>query len=232
MALRWLARALVELVQVAHDVQHRAALVVALAQAALQRLHLRAELARGRPGLRDRGLALLGHALRRRMRPSRSQPLDFFRRLSSSFSRAIIFSSRPNDHFLEISRGPESSPAARSWTFPDLAPPVRNARMSRRIPMAPDHLAVGVAQGGGVEGGGDDLAAGAAGIETGVARDTPRHDLPERRRELPGLLGADEARERLLDQLVRRKPRSAKTASLAWRILPSRSETKTGSARS
>src|SRR6266850_1129752 len=66
-----------------------------------------------------------------------------------------------------------------------------------------DHLAVGVAQGGGVEGGGDDLAAGAAGVEARVARDTPRHDLPERRRELPGLLGADEARERLLDQLVR-----------------------------
>jgi len=34
-----------------------------------------------------------------------------------------------------------------------------------------DDLAVGVAEGGGVEGGGDDLAAGAAGVEAGVAGD-------------------------------------------------------------
>src|SRR5438132_840207 len=65
-----------------------------------------------------------------------------------------------------------------------------------------DHLAVGVAQGGSVEGGGDDLAAGAAGVEAGVARDTPRDDLAESGRELPGLLGADEARERLLEHFV------------------------------
>src|SRR5712691_9746547 len=66
-----------------------------------------------------------------------------------------------------------------------------------------DDLAVGVAEGGGVEGGGDDLAAGAAGVEAGVAGDAARDDLAEGGGELPGLLGADEARERLLDQLVR-----------------------------
>src|SRR5712691_1223836 len=66
-----------------------------------------------------------------------------------------------------------------------------------------DDLAVGVAEGGGVEGGGDDLAAGAAGVEAGVAGDAARDDLAEGGGELAGLLGADEARERLLDQLVR-----------------------------
>src|SRR2546428_6571458 len=65
-----------------------------------------------------------------------------------------------------------------------------------------DDLAV-IAEGGGVEGGGDDLAAGAAGVEAGVAGDAARDDLTEGGGELPGLLGADEAGERLLDQLVR-----------------------------
>src|SRR2546425_1135525 len=65
-----------------------------------------------------------------------------------------------------------------------------------------DDLAVGVAKGGGVEGGGDDLAAGAAGVEAGVAGDAALDDFAQGGGELPGLLGADEARERLLDQLV------------------------------
>src|SRR5882724_11609202 len=65
-----------------------------------------------------------------------------------------------------------------------------------------DDPAVRVAQGGGVEGGRDDLAARAAGIEARVAGDAPRYDFPQRRRELPGLLGADEARERLFEHLV------------------------------
>src|SRR5258706_378560 len=65
-----------------------------------------------------------------------------------------------------------------------------------------DDLAVGVAQGGGVEGGRNDLPAGAPGVEAGVARDPPCYDLPERRGELPGLLGADEARERLFEHFV------------------------------
>src|SRR2546428_786592 len=64
-----------------------------------------------------------------------------------------------------------------------------------------DDLAV-IAEGGGVEGGGDDLAAGAAGVEAGVAGDAARDDLAEGGGELTGLLGADEARERLLQHLV------------------------------
>src|SRR5437867_5888698 len=66
-----------------------------------------------------------------------------------------------------------------------------------------DDLAVWVAEGGGVEGGGDDLAAGAAGVEPGVAGDAEIDDLAQGGGELPGLLGADEARERLLEELVR-----------------------------
>src|SRR2546430_5070239 len=66
-----------------------------------------------------------------------------------------------------------------------------------------DDLAVGVTQGRGVEGGGDDLAAGAAGVEAGVAGDAARDHLAKSGGELPGLLGADEARERLLEELVR-----------------------------
>src|SRR5207302_3700 len=65
-----------------------------------------------------------------------------------------------------------------------------------------DDLAVGVAQGGGVEGGGDDLAAGAAGVEAGVAGHPALDDLAEGGGELARFLGADEAGERLLEDLV------------------------------
>src|SRR2546427_614938 len=65
-----------------------------------------------------------------------------------------------------------------------------------------DHLAVGVAQGGGVEGGGDDLSAGTPGVEPGIAGDAALDHLAEGGGELPGLLGADEPRERLLEHLV------------------------------
>src|SRR5438445_101847 len=69
-----------------------------------------------------------------------------------------------------------------------------------------DDLAVGVAEGGGVESGGDDLAAGAAGVQAGVAGDAPGDDLAEGGGELAGLLGTDEAGERLLEQLGWAKP--------------------------
>src|SRR5207237_968413 len=65
-----------------------------------------------------------------------------------------------------------------------------------------DHLALVVTQGRGVEGGGNDLAARASGVEPGVARDAALDDLAQRGGELAGLLGADEARERLFEHLV------------------------------
>src|SRR5207302_344106 len=61
-------------------------------------------------------------------------------------------------------------------------------------------LAVRVTQRRSVKGRGDDLPARAPGVEPGVARDAPRYNLPQRRRELPCLLGADESRERLLKE--------------------------------
>src|SRR6266571_3028935 len=66
-----------------------------------------------------------------------------------------------------------------------------------------DHLAVRVAQGGGVEGRRDHLPARAPRVEPGVAGDAARYHLAQRRRELPRFLGADEARQRLLEELVR-----------------------------
>src|SRR5206468_636253 len=83
-----------------------------------------------------------------------------------------------------------------------------------------DHLAVGVAQGGGVEGGGDDLAAGALGVEAGVAGDAPLHDLPESGQELPGFVGGDDARERLLDQLVRAEAEEGEDGVVRLQDLP------------
>src|SRR3989454_882406 len=65
-----------------------------------------------------------------------------------------------------------------------------------------DHLSVGVAQGGGVQARRDNLPAGAPGVEARVARHTPLHHLAQRGGEVPRLLRADEARERLLEHLV------------------------------
>src|SRR5438128_1575752 len=66
----------------------------------------------------------------------------------------------------------------------------------------PDHPSVGVAQSRGIERRGDDFPAGAAGVETRVARHAPLHHLAQRGGELPCLLRADEAGERLLEHLV------------------------------
>src|SRR3989441_12946416 len=52
------------------------------------------------------------------------------------------------------------------------------------------HLAVRGAQRGGIESRGDYFPTGAARIEPSVAGDSPLHDLSQRRRELPCLLGA------------------------------------------
>src|SRR6266550_3589952 len=66
-----------------------------------------------------------------------------------------------------------------------------------------DHPAARVSQRRGVEGRGDYLPAGAAGVQVRVAGDAALHDLAEGRGELACLLGADEAGQRLLEQLVR-----------------------------
>src|SRR5207237_7280989 len=82
--------ALVELSQIAHDVEHGAALLVAFPQAALQRLHMRAEPVLGRPGragVCDRCLTLL----RRRL---------WHRAYTTRTLRLSISSARSTDTFL------------------------------------------------------------------------------------------------------------------------------------
>src|SRR5439155_1221589 len=66
----------------------------------------------------------------------------------------------------------------------------------------PDHLPVGPAQGGSVQGGRNGLTARAPRVEPGVPRDAALHDLVEGSHEFPGLLRTDEARQRLREQLV------------------------------
>src|SRR5256885_104520 len=83
-----------------------------------------------------------------------------------------------------------------------------------------DDLAVGVAEGGGVEGGGDDLAAGAARVEAGVAGDPAFDDLAEGGGELARFLGADEAGERLLEQLVRTEAQEGRDRVVSLQDLP------------
>src|SRR2546430_3724194 len=89
------------LLVVDQDVKHGAALLIALSQAALQHLYVRAQSA-----LDPHGRArILYHGLRHRdqARPSLSPP-PCFCRFSSSFSRAIIFSSRPTTTSSNFSR--------------------------------------------------------------------------------------------------------------------------------
>src|SRR5204863_5228213 len=65
-----------------------------------------------------------------------------------------------------------------------------------------DHLAVRVPERRGVQCRRDDLAGGATPIEARVSGDAVLDDLAQGGRELARLLGADEAREGLLDDLV------------------------------
>src|SRR5437773_8840568 len=99
---------LIERVQVSHDVKHRAPLLVAFSQAALQRLHSCAEPADGRVAshrLHHSRLKILYDVLRHcdQALPAFSLSTSF-RRLSSSFSRAIIFNSRPTTTSSNFSR--------------------------------------------------------------------------------------------------------------------------------
>src|SRR6059036_3840192 len=83
-----------------------------------------------------------------------------------------------------------------------------------------DHLAVRVAQRRSVERRGDHFPAGAARVEAGVARYTALHNLPEGGQELPSLIGGDDARERLLDQLVRAEAQEGEDGVVGLQDLP------------
>src|SRR2546425_10494731 len=226
------SEALVELAQVTHDVEQRAALGVAFPHAALQHLHVHAEAAFGRrpgPGLRDRAPTVRSRGLRHgdQILPARSLSASL-RKLSSSFSRAIIFSSRPTTTSSNFSRSKIFSCSSlldfsRSWTT------FAYSRMSRRMPMAPITLPSGSRSA---------EALRVVGITSpralrGVSR-VLRVTLPSRTsrsaavnsRVSSALMKRDSDCSRSSSG---RKPSSADTASLACRIFPSRSDTNTGS---
>src|SRR5213076_1247667 len=108
--------------------------------AALQRLHMRAEAAvsrRGRPGIRDRQRTIVRPGLcHRDLIPPRRQRFDLTRRLSSSFSRAIIFNSRPTTTSSNFSRSRIFS-CSSLLDFSRSRTTCSYARMSRRMPIAP-----------------------------------------------------------------------------------------------
>jgi len=118
------------LLVVGQDVEHRPALVVALSQASLQRLHLAAESTRGWRGRAGSVTAVCVAISCITIRPPIPQAVDFFRRLSSAFSKAIILSSRRH-HLLEFLQVQDLLLQS-SWTSrgPDH---LLVGRMSRRI---------------------------------------------------------------------------------------------------
>src|SRR5205814_9901288 len=65
-----------------------------------------------------------------------------------------------------------------------------------------DRPAVRIAERGGVQARGDDLAARAPRVEYDVAHDAALDHFPQRRPEFPGFLRTDEAGQRLLQHFV------------------------------
>src|SRR6266566_3954337 len=224
-------QALVGLVQVAHDVEHRAALLVACPQATLQRVHLRAEstLRGGGPGLADRRLTIF-----RQERCHRDHTLAVFslptslRRLSSSFSRAIIFSSRPTTTSSNFSRSRIFS-CSSLLDFSRSRTTCSYARMSRRMPIAPMTLPSASRRAEALRVVGITSPLALRGFRRALRvtpRSTTSRSAAVNSRVSWGLMKRDS------DCSISssgRNPRRANTASLACRILPSRSETNTAS---
>src|SRR2546427_5864141 len=226
------SEALVELAQVAHDVEHRAALGVAFPQAALQHLHVRAEAAFGRrpgPGLRDRAPTVRSRCLRHgdQILPALSLSPSL-RKLSSSFSRAIIFSSRPTTTSSNFSRSKIFSCSSlldfsRSWTT------FAYSRISRRMPMAPITLPSGSRSAEALRVVGITSPLALRGLSRAL-RVTPRSTTSRRAARNARVSSGEMMRDSDCSiSSSGRKPRSAKTASLACKIFPSRSDTNTGS---
>src|SRR6267142_6817294 len=227
--LALVAEAPVDLIKVAHDVEHGAALLVPLAQAPLQRLHLGAESTRG-----WRGRAGLGDGRRRgdllHHDPALPVPqaVDVLRRLSSAFSKAIILSSRPTTTSSNFSRSRIFScnsvlDFSRSHTT------CSYSRMSRKMPMAPITLPSGSRRAEALRVVGITSPLALRGLSRAL-RVTPRSTTSRRAARNPRVSSGEMMRESDCSiSSSGRKPRRANTASLAWRILPSRSETNTGS---
>jgi hypothetical protein len=69
-----------------------------------------------------------------------------------------------------------------------------------------DRPTVRIAQGGGVQAGGDDLATRTARVQDNIPHDAAFDNFAQCGRELASFFGADEARQRLLEHLVLAKP--------------------------
>src|SRR5205807_1531988 len=266
--LSLVGEAFVGLVQIAHDVEHRAALLIAFPQAALQRLHLRTKSALGR-----RGHRVLRHDGRRCHQDLRPFSLpSSFRELSSSFSRAIILSSRPTttssnfsrsrifscSSVLDFSRSrttcsysrmsrrmpiapmalPSGSRRAEALSVVGMPSPLAlrglsrafsSSRMSRRMPIAPMTLPSGSRRAEALSVVGITSPLALRGLSRAL-RVTPRSTTSRRAAVNSRVSWGLMKRESDCSSTSSwRKPRSWETASLAWRIFPSRSETKTGS---
>src|SRR2546425_9761439 len=217
--------ALVGLVQVAHDVEHRAALLVALAQTSLQHLYVRAQSAlgpRGRAGIFYHGAWHRHQAL-----PGLSPPTCFWT-FSSSFSRAIIFSSRPTTTSSNFSRSKIFS-CSSPLDFSRSRTTCSYSRMSRKIPIAPITLPSGSRRAEALRVVGITSPLALRGLRRALRvtpRSTTSRSAAVNSRVSSGLMKRDSD---CSSSSSWRKPSRANTASLACRIFPSRSETKTGS---
>src|SRR5437660_10876792 len=151
-----------------------------------------------------------------------------FRRLSSSFSRAIIFSSRPTTTSSNFSRS-----RIFSWSslldFSKSRTTCSYSRMSRKMPMAPITLPYGSRRAEALRVVGITSPLALRGLSRAL-RVTPRSTTSR----------SAAVNSRVSSELMKResdcsrssswrKPSRWETASLACKILPSRSETNTGS---
>src|SRR5213594_2546634 len=226
------------LVLILQDVQQGAAVVLAQAQALVQRLHLPAQALDLSPQL---GVARLNGAGRRR--PGRRShlrgghhgaPRSVRRRAisarccSSSFSRAIIFSSRPTTTSSNFSSSKTfSCSSVRDFTRSRTT--CSYSRISRRMPIAPITRPSRSRR---------LLALRVVGMTSPLAlrgfrrtlRVTPRSTTSRRAATNSWVSWGEMNRDSDCSiSSSGRNPSSSEQASLTWRILPSRSETNTGS---
>src|SRR6267378_2997810 len=213
--LALVAEAPVDLIKVAHDVEHGAALLVPLAQAPLQRLHVRAESILGY-GLRHRAQTL--HALAFRVLPQALQLLFEGDHLQLAAHHDLLELLQVQDLLLQLRLG-LLEVAHYLLVGPHVAQDADGA----------DHLAVGVGRAEALRVVGMTSPRALRGLSRAL-RVTPRSTTSRRAavnsRVSSGLMKRESDCSSTSSW---RKPRSWETASLACRILPSRSETKTGS---
>src|SRR5436190_10242997 len=220
-------------VEVAHDVEQRTAALLRQLDAAFEVRDPLAQCVRAEPGLavavagrRDRkGVGLRSHQVLARSVFS----LSFSRwTFSSSFSSAIIFSSRPTTTSSNFSR-------SRIFSWSSVLDSSRSrttasyARMSLRTPIAPITFPSVSRRADAFRQVGITSPVAARGFRTAFLV-TPRSTTSRRAAVNSRVSSSLMKRESDCSTTSsRRKPRSSETASLASRILPSRSETNTGS---